>query len=192
MWDQFLSELASRMTALHVGDPLHEDTDVGAIVNRAQFDRVARYIDLGLADPRARLVAGGPPSAGTGLFALPTAFAFDDGECDSPLLREEIFGPVLSLIPFDDYDEVITNANRLPLGLTASVWTSELDTALRATKDLEAGYVWVNASSSHIPGTAFGGVKNSGVGREEGLEELYSYAQQKNVFIQFDRGDAPL
>jgi acyl-CoA reductase-like NAD-dependent aldehyde dehydrogenase len=93
---------------------------------------------------------------------------------------------VLCVLPFDDYADVIGSANRLNLGLTASVWTSSLRTALSAASDLEAGYVWVNASSAHIPGAPFGGTKNSGLGREEGLEELYSYTQQKNVFVRFD------
>ncbi|WP_406462446.1 aldehyde dehydrogenase family protein [Streptomyces sp. NBC_01622] len=189
LWTEFLARLAVDVDKLQVGDPLSEDSDVGAVVTRAQFDRVARYVDIGLADPRARLVAGGPPAdPAHGFFARPTVFAFEDGACDSPLLLDEIFGPVLSVLPFDDYRDVISQANRLPLGLTASIWTSSLQTALQAVQDLEAGYVWVNDSSRHIPGAPFGGVKNSGLGREEGVEELYSYAQQKNVFIRFDRG----
>jgi acyl-CoA reductase-like NAD-dependent aldehyde dehydrogenase len=148
---------------------------------------VTGYIGAGTADPRARLVTGGQPSGPAGgLFIRPTVFAFDDGDCASEILENEIFGPVMCVLPFDDYAGVIGSANRMNLGLTASVWTGSLRTALNAARDLEAGYVWVNASSAHIPGTPFGGTKNSGLGREEGLEELYSYTQQKNVFIRFD------
>lgn len=189
LWHEFLDRLKVGVEKLQIGDPQNDKTDVGAIVCRSQYDRVVRFIEAGTADPRARLIAGGDvegPDAG--LFVRPTVFAFDEGDCDSPLLHEEIFGPVLSVLPFDEYDEVIARANRLPLGLTASVWTTELSTAMRATRDLEAGYVWVNTSSIHIPGAPFGGFKNSGVGREEGVEELYSYTQQKNVYIQFERG----
>jgi acyl-CoA reductase-like NAD-dependent aldehyde dehydrogenase len=187
VYPDFVSEVASALEKLHVGDPLSDATDVGAIVSRPQFDRVSAYIRAGLADPRARLVTGGEPDDGAaGLFIRPTVFAFDDGDCASRLLEEEIFGPVLCVLPYDDYAEVMRSANRLNLGLTASVWTSSLRTALSAARDLEAGYVWVNASSAHIPGAPFGGTKNSGLGREEGLEELYSYTQQKNVFIRFD------
>jgi acyl-CoA reductase-like NAD-dependent aldehyde dehydrogenase len=189
LWEEFLGRLAVEVGKLRLGDPQSDDTDVGAIVCRSQFDRVARFVEGGLGDPRARLIAGGEvrgPDAG--FFVAPTVFAFDGGDCDSPLLEEEIFGPVLSVLPFDEYGEVIARANRLPLGLTASVWTEDLGTAMRAVQDLEAGYVWVNASSIHIPGAPFGGFKNSGVGREEGIEELYSYTQQKNVYIRFDRG----
>jgi betaine-aldehyde dehydrogenase len=189
LWEEFLGRLKAGVGKLRAGDPQDDETDVGAIVSRPQFDRVARFVRAGLDDPRARLIAGGDvEDPETGFFVSPTVFAFDGGECDSPLLEEEIFGPVLSVLPFDEYDDVIARANRLPLGLTASVWTTGLGTAMRAVQDLEAGYVWVNASSIHIPGAPFGGFKNSGVGREEGIEELYSYAQQKNVFIQFDRG----
>jgi betaine-aldehyde dehydrogenase len=183
----FVSGVASALEKLNVGDPLSEETDVGAIVSRQQFDRVSGYIRAGAADPRARLVTGGEPAdEAAGLFIRPTVFAFDGGDCASEVLENEIFGPVLCVLPYDDYAEVIRSANRLNLGLTASVWTSSLRTALSAARDLEAGYVWVNASSAHIPGAPFGGTKNSGLGREEGLEELYSYTQQKNVFVRFD------
>ncbi|MFG1706975.1 aldehyde dehydrogenase family protein [Nonomuraea sp. M3C6] len=188
LWAEFLGRLQEAVGRLQVGDPQNDDTDVGAIVCRSQFERIARFVEAGLADPRARLIAGGEvKDPGAGFFVPPTVFAFDGGECDSPLLAEEIFGPVLSVVPFDEYGEAIARANRLPLGLTASVWTTDLGTAMRAVQDLEAGYVWVNASSIHIAGAPFGGFKNSGVGREEGIEELYSYAQQKNVYIKFDR-----
>jgi acyl-CoA reductase-like NAD-dependent aldehyde dehydrogenase len=187
VYADFVARVASALEKLHVGDPLSDETDVGAIVSRPQFDRVSAYIRAGLADPRARLVTGGePPGAPGGLFIPPTVFAFDDGDCDSPVLEQEIFGPVMCVLPYDDYADVIGSANRLNLGLTASVWTRSLRSALSAARDLEAGYIWVNASSAHIPGAPFGGTKNSGVGREEGLEELYSYTQQKNVFVRFD------
>ncbi|MFW3169158.1 aldehyde dehydrogenase family protein [Geodermatophilus sp. CPCC 206100] len=186
VWDRFLAGVEARLGGLRVGDPFDETTDVGAIVHRGQYDRVSRYVEAGLDDPRARLVVGGSRRDEKGLFIEPTVFAFDGGPCDSVLLTEEVFGPVLAVVPFDDHEEVVALANALPLGLTASVWTSSLDTAMRATSELEAGYVWVNASSVHIPGTPFGGVKNSGVGREEGVEELTSYAQQKNVYIRVE------
>ena len=187
VYADFVSRLASALGKLHLGDPLSEETDVGALVSRPQFDRVSRFIRAGLADPGARLVTGGePPDPAGGLFIRPTVFAFDGGDCAAQVLENEIFGPVLCVLPFDGYDEVIGSANRLNLGLTASVWTSSLRTAMCAARDLESGYVWVNASSAHIPGAPFGGTKNSGLGREEGLEELYSYTQQKNVFVRFD------
>jgi acyl-CoA reductase-like NAD-dependent aldehyde dehydrogenase len=188
-YEQFTTDLAARMDQLVVGDPLSSSTDVGAIVSRTQFESVVDYIKAGVKDPKMRLLAGGLPDQGTGdggWYIRPTLFAADTDH-DSPVVREEIFGPVLVAMPFDGYDEVIGFANSLPLGLTASVWTDRLATAMRACRDLEAGYVWVNASSWHIPGTPFGGVKNSGAGREEGIEELMSYTQSKNVYIRFDQ-----
>jgi betaine-aldehyde dehydrogenase len=101
------------------------------------------------------------------------------------LAQEEIFGPVLAAMPFYDYDEAIRIANDVQYGLTASVFTRDLETAHRFAEDVEAGYVWVNDVSRHTPGTPFGGFKNSGLGREEDIEELESYTQTKNVHIRF-------
>jgi acyl-CoA reductase-like NAD-dependent aldehyde dehydrogenase len=185
LFDSFVDRLGERMAAMRIGDPLDEATDVGAIVSRQQYELVCRYLEQGIASPKARLVTGGVAD-GVGLngyFVRPTLFALDDD--DVSIACEEIFGPILVAIPFDDYGEVIERANRLPLGLTASVWTRDLETALSAVRDLETGYAWVNWSSSHIPGTPFGGVKDSGVGREEGIDELFSYTQTKNAYIRF-------
>ena len=181
---RFVEQLGSKMAAMRVGDPEQENTEVGAIVSRAQFDKVVSYIEQGLAEGRATLVTGGLPDRGTpGLFIRPTLFTLEDD--DVAIAREEIFGPVLVAVPFESYDEVLDRANKLPYGLTASVWTNNLNTAMRAARDLETGYIWVNWASTHIPGAPFGGVKQSGVGREEGIEELYSFTQTKNVYIKF-------
>jgi len=182
VFEPVIGQLASQMAAMVVGDPRDEGTDVGALISRAHYEKVRRYIELGIGS--ARLLTGGVPERGPGFFIPPTLFAADGG-ATTPLVEEEIFGPVLVAVPFDDYDEVIAAANGLRLGLTASVWTRDLGTAMSASRDLEAGYVWVNWSSSHIPGTSFGGVKNSGVGREEGLAELYGFTQAKNVYLRF-------
>jgi betaine-aldehyde dehydrogenase len=179
----FLEGVAERVSALRVGDPFDENTDLGAVVNKAQFEKIARYIDLGVGDPAVELVAGGWHSDEAGFFVGPTVFSLP-ADSESPLLTEEIFGPVLSVVPFDDYDDVITRANALTYGLTGSVWTSSLDLAMRASRDLATGYVWVNATYRHIPGAPYGGVKNSGNGREENIDELYSYAQLKNIYIK--------
>jgi betaine-aldehyde dehydrogenase len=175
------------MSAMRVGDPRDEATDVGALVSRSHYDKVVSYIEQGRAMAGSHLLTGGlpdPSETGAGYFVRPTLFAIDSG-VDSPLAREEIFGPVLVAQPFDDYAEVISSANSLQMGLTASVWTRDLAIAMSAARDLETGYVWINASSTHIPGTSFGGVKDSGVGREEGLAELYGFTQPKNVYVRF-------
>jgi acyl-CoA reductase-like NAD-dependent aldehyde dehydrogenase len=113
----------------------------------------------------------------------PTLFA--DVRPDSRLAQEEIFGPVLVAMPFDDYDDALRIANNVRYGLTASVFTRDLATAHRFARDVEAGYVWVNDVSRHTAGTPFGGVKDSGLGREEDIEELLSYTQSKNVHVSF-------
>jgi acyl-CoA reductase-like NAD-dependent aldehyde dehydrogenase len=188
IWDGFLERLTAKLEAMKVGDPSDESTDVGAIVSRQQFESVSRHLDAGKADPRATLLTGGVAEVpGDGWYIRPTLFALEQGDEGVTIAEEEIFGPILVAAPFDSYDEVIERANRLPLGLTASVWTKSLETALSATRDLETGYAWVNWSSSHVPGTPFGGVKDSGVGREEGIDELFSYTQSKNVYVRFGR-----
>jgi betaine-aldehyde dehydrogenase len=189
LYRPFIEGLAERMRSLTVGDPTLESTDVGPVVSLAQYDRVRRFIETGLRDPALELVAGGDQLSGPGFFIPPTLFsATDDFSATGAgggLFAEEIFGPVLVAAPFDDYDEAIRHANSLPLGLTASVWTTDLHTALAAARDIQTGYLWVNWSSEHIPGSSFGGVKNSGIGREEGLQEIESYTQSKNVYIRF-------
>jgi betaine-aldehyde dehydrogenase len=183
-YERFTADLAARMKELKLGDPLLETTDVGPLVSKAHYDRVRRFIDQGMNDPELELVTGGTTVERPGHFVPPTLFAAQNGP-HGPLFAEEIFGPVLVAAPFDDYDHAIALANSLNVGLTASVWTTSLQTAMAASRDLQAGYVWVNASSEHIPGAAFGGMKNSGLGREESLEELESYTQHKNVYLKF-------
>jgi acyl-CoA reductase-like NAD-dependent aldehyde dehydrogenase len=183
-YESFVAELAGRMRSLKLGDPLLESTDVGPMVSAAQYDRVRRFIEQGRGDPGLELVTGGTAVDGPGYFIPPTLFTAAGGPRGS-LFADEIFGPVLVAAPFDEYDEAIALANSLPVGLTASVWTTSLHTALAAARDIQTGYLWVNWSSEHIAGSSFGGVKNSGLGREESLEEIESYTQHKNVYIRF-------
>ena len=183
VYEGFIADLAGRMKELRLGDPLQESTDVGPLVSKAHYDRVRGFIEAGLDDPRLELVTGGTAVERPGYFVPPTLFTANSPH--GKLFNEEIFGPVLVAAPFDDYDHAIEMANRLNVGLTASVWTTSLHTAMAAARDLSAGYVWVNHSSEHIAGTSFGGVKNSGLGREESLEEIESYTQHKNVYISY-------
>jgi betaine-aldehyde dehydrogenase len=186
MHDEFVARLGERMDALRCGPPEAETTDTGAIVHRRQYEKVLGYLQLGR-DEGARVVAGGgppdDPELAAGMFVRPTLF--DGVRPDSRLAQEEIFGPVLAAMPFEHYDEALAIANSVSLGLTASVYTSDLATAHRFARDIEAGYVWVNDTQKHFPGAAYGGFKDSGVGREEGVEELISYAQIKNVNVNF-------
>lgn len=187
VYEPFVERLAAGIEAMKSGSPVDESTDTGAIVNRPQFEKVRSYIAIGQ-EEGARMLAGGDTLTNgefaRGFFVRPTLFT--DVDPDSRLAQEEIFGPVLAAMPFDDYDHAIRIANGVRYGLTASVYTSDLRTAHRFARDVEAGYVWVNEVSKHVHGTAFGGVKDSGVGREEGIEELLSYTQAKNVHINFE------
>lgn len=182
-----IETLGASIEGMRSGSPVEESTETGSIVNSLQFEKVRKYIQIGH-DEGARLVAGGTTLSdgdfARGYFVRPTLFA--DVDPDSRLAQEEIFGPVLAAMPFGDYDEALRIANGVRYGLTASVFTESLRTAHRFARDVEAGYVWVNEVSKHVHGTAFGGVKDSGLGREEGIEELVSYTQPKNVHLNFE------
>ena len=182
----FVDRLAARIDALRSGPPTEEATDTGAIVHPRQFEKVMSYIALGREEGAKVVVGGGRPAdpeLAAGLFVRPTLF--DGVAPGSRLAQEEIFGPVLATIVFDGYDEALAIANGVSYGLTASVYTRDVSTAHRFARDVRAGYVWVNDSGRHFPGTPYGGVKDSGVGREEGFEELLSYTQVKNVNVNF-------
>jgi acyl-CoA reductase-like NAD-dependent aldehyde dehydrogenase len=181
----FADRLAERVEGLRSGLPSDEATDTGAIVHKAQFEKVLGYLDIGR-EEGAKVLAGGGRAKVEGLedgmFVRPTVF--DDVDPAGRLAQEEIFGPVLAVMPFADYDEAIRIANSVSYGLTGSVYTRDLATAHRYAEDIEAGYVWVNDSSKHFIGVPFGGVKSSGVGREESMEELLSYTESKNVNVR--------
>lgn len=187
IYDEFVAEIVRQVEALHQGLPSDEATQTGAIVNRQQYDKVLGYIEIARGEG-ARLVAGGAPPSGpgleNGLFIRPTVFA--DVAPDSRLAQEEIFGPVMAAIRFRDYDEALRIANGVEYGLTASIFTRDLILANRFARDVHAGFVWVNDSSRHFPGVPFGGVKDSGVGREEDIEEMYSYTETKTVNVRFE------
>jgi betaine-aldehyde dehydrogenase len=182
---EFADRLAEQVDALRSGLPSDEATDTGAIVHKAQFEKVLSYLDIGREEGAKVLAGGGQVEVEgleEGMFVRPTVF--DDVDPNGRLAQEEIFGPVLAVMPFADYDEAIAIANSVSYGLTGSVYTRDLATAHRYAEDVEAGYVWVNDSSKHFIGVPFGGVKNSGVGREESLEELLSYTEPKNVNVR--------
>jgi acyl-CoA reductase-like NAD-dependent aldehyde dehydrogenase len=184
--DRFVEALEAAVQGLRQGLPDDWDTETGAMVNRAQYDKVLKYVAVGESEG-ARLVAGGRPNTDAGLedglFIRPAVF--DGVEHRSRLAREEIFGPVLAVLPFDGYDDGLAMANDTDYGLTAAVYTSDLSVAHRFAHEVEAGFVWVNDSSRHFIGAPFGGYKDSGLGREEDIEELLSYTQVKNVNLWF-------
>lgn len=183
--DEFVERVAAKIDALKPGDPLDETVDTGAIASQPQFEKVLSYIELGKQE--GRLVAGGGrakvESLEQGLFVRPTMF--DGIDPHARIAQEEIFGPVLVAISFKDYDDAVRISNGIEYGLTASVFTSDYSTAHRFARDVEAGYVWVNTVSRLLPGTPYGGTKNSGIGREGHLDELYSFTNTKNITFKF-------
>ncbi|MEI7646872.1 MAG: aldehyde dehydrogenase family protein [Actinomycetes bacterium] len=186
--DEFLERLVAAVEPLKQGAPDDWTTETGSMINQAQFDKVQYYVNLGK-EEGSQLVLGGQHRTDgdmkDGLFISPAIFSGVDP--NSRMAREEIFGPVLAVMPFSGYDEGLALANDTDLGLTAAVYTKDLTVAHRFANDVEAGFVWVNDSSRHFIGAPFGGYKNSGIGREEDLEELESYTQVKNVNVWYSQ-----
>ncbi|MBN9036406.1 MAG: aldehyde dehydrogenase family protein [Rhizobiales bacterium] len=182
--DEFVGKLKARIDAIRLGDPADEKSQMGPINSKAQYERVLRYIGYGKEDG-ARLLSGGyrPEDAEfkRGYWVRPTVFA--DVTPDMRIAREEIFGPVLSVLKWKTLEEALHIANSVEYGLTASIWTNDIKTALRTAKAVQSGYIWINGFSSHYRGTPFGGLKNSGTGREEGIDELLSYTEVKAIHI---------
>ncbi|MEO8488097.1 MAG: aldehyde dehydrogenase family protein [Betaproteobacteria bacterium] len=189
IYDQVLERVKTRVAAFKPGLPTDASTTMGAIVSRVQLERVEAYIASARAEG-ARLLCGGSrpsdPALAHGHFLEPTVFC--DVTPAMRIAREEIFGPVLAILPWDDERRMIEDVNGVPYGLTCSIWTNELSTAHRTAMAVAAGYVWINEVGRHFLGAPFGGVRQSGFGREECLEELLRFTQEKNVHIKLRAG----
>lgn len=183
--DEFRDTLSGVLDELSLGPAYDPDMDMGPLISAAHRHRVDEAVSTAVADG-ATLVTGGPEDARAaqdGFFAAPTLLSdIPDGH---HILSTEIFGPVMTLQSFGDPDEMIAAANAVDYGLTASVWTSDLRTALRVSDAMQTGYVWVNDSTTHHWGTPFGGWKSSGIGREESIAEYVSYLQPKSIHISY-------
>ncbi len=181
--DEVVAKLVALASTARIGDPMSPDTQVGPITTRDQHKKVLEYIDIATAEG-AQLALGGGVATGTGTdgwFVQPTVFTGVSNQ--SRLAQEEVFGPVLAVIPFDTEDEAIAIANDSKYGLGAGVWTTDLPRAFRMAEAIESGTVWVNtyrAVSFMLP---FGGVKDSGIGRENGAEAIDEYLETKSVWI---------
>ena len=184
IYDATLPEVVARVGRLRVGIPMDPETDMGCLSSRAQFEKSLYYVRAGQ-EEGARLLHGGKrptdPALAHGHFLEPTVFA--DVRDDMRIAREEIFGPIVSILRWSDEHDVVARANALEYGLTASIWTHDLDRAHRLAARVEAGYVWINGASTHYVGIPFGGYKQSGSGREESLDELLECTQLKNVMV---------
>ena len=180
VFDETVAGLAEAARGVQLGDPFDEGTTMGALINEAQLQRVTGYIAKGAAEG-AELVAGGKRPDRKGYFVEPTVFA--GGGNDSTIAREEIFGPVGVVLPFDDVDDALRQANDTRYGLAAYVWTTDLNAALDAASKLRAGGVWINGGAPPDARLPWGGTKSSGMGRELGWAGIEANTEEKTVTI---------
>jgi len=183
--DEFVEKLAAKASSMSVGDPTDPKTRIGALVSAEQRDKVLGYIEAGREDG-ARLVAGGNPADVNGRGYFVEATVFDGVDSDMRIAQEEIFGPVLATLSFDDVEGAIELANNTIYGLAAGVWTRDVGKAHRFARDVQAGTVWVNTYNRYDPGSPFGGFKQSGFGRDLGEIALQEYTQTKSVWVAID------
>ncbi|MCH8873389.1 aldehyde dehydrogenase family protein [candidate division KSB1 bacterium] len=184
IYNQFISELTELFEKIRLGDPENEDTEMGSLISQKQHERVLNYVELGK-NEGASLVCGGESPGEEefkkGFFLNPTLFT--DVKPEMRIAREEIFGPVLCAIPFDTEEEAIAIANKSTYGLSGAIWTKDIERALRVARAIETGVISINTGHSVHLEAPFGGVKQSGVGRELGLAALEHYSELKSVFI---------
>lgn len=187
IYDEFVEAFGERASKMTVGDPMDENTRLGAIVSEEQLDRVMSYVEAGKSEG-ARLVSGGERTDVNGKGNFVTATVFADVESGMKIAQEEIFGPVAAVIPVDDMEHAIATANETIYGLAAGVWTRDIGKAHRIAREVQAGTVWVNTYNQYDSASPFGGYKQSGFGRDLGYEAaLDKYTQVKSVWVALDR-----
>lgn len=182
--EKFIEKLIDRTKALKVGDPSDPNTHIGAIINKTQFDKVMGYINLGK-EQGAELICGGNQvkvkGCEGGFFVEPTIFV--SSQDDKRIVKEEIFGPVMTVLTFSEEEEVLKRANDTPFGLAAGVYTNDLKRAHRMVAGFQAGMCWINTYNINPVEIPFGGYKQSGIGRENGLAAIEHYSQLKTVYV---------
>jgi acyl-CoA reductase-like NAD-dependent aldehyde dehydrogenase len=184
LYKPVLERVVERVAGLKLGDPLDDKSQMGPINSKRHYERVVSMVESGRSEG-AKLMTGGKRPGGSdfsrGYWIEPTVFA--DVDPNMRIAKEEIFGPVLSVFTWKDEKEAYALANGTEYGLTASIFTNDIKTAFRAARAVKSGYVWINGASGHFYGTPFGGLKNSGLGREEGIDELLSYTEVKTIHV---------
>ncbi len=179
--NQVVEELAQRARKLVPGDPFDKNTRLGPVVSKKQQEIVLSYIEAGKQE--ARLIAGGNPAKVNGRGYYVEATIFDDARPGMKIVDQEIFGPVLAVLTFDDLDEAIQLANRTMYGLAAGIWTKDIQKAHRVAREIKAGTVWINTYNFYDAAAPFGGYKQSGFGRELGREALDAYTEVKTIWV---------
>ena len=187
MYQKFKIDFIAAVSKLKVGNPFDTSTDIGALVSRPHLEKVKMYID-NAAKYGGKVIFGGATvsvdNSEDGYYLEPTIIEVQDNSCT--LNQEEIFGPVVTIMPFNDENEVLAMANDVSYGLSATLWTNDLKRTMRVSKQIQAGIVWVNTWLLRDLRTPFGGVKNSGVGREGGFEALRFFTEPKNICIKYN------
>jgi len=186
IYDRFKADFVQKTKELIVGNPLDEKTKIGAIVSKLHYEKILSYIEIAKSEG-GQILCGGkavhPEGVENGLYIQPTIIEGLPNNCRTN--QEEIFGPVVTIMPFENDEEALELANGTPYGLSSTVWTSNLTRAHRMARDIEAGIVWINTWLHRDLRTPFGGVKQSGIGREGGFEALRFFTETKNVCIQY-------
>lgn len=185
VYDELLERVANRARSIVIGDPLLDATELGPLAFQDQRDKVASYVDLGVSEGATVLTGGGRPDTGlSGYFFEPTVLT--DVDNSMRVVREEIFGPVAAIMPFETEEEVLRLANDSSYGLAAGIWTTNLSRAHRMASRLEAGTIWVNTYRTMSPQSPREGFKTSGVGVEHGMESIREYTRLKSIWINTD------
>ena len=183
IYDDAVNALVDRATSITLGDPSSDDTTMGPLVSKEQQERVQSYLEVGSSE--ARLAGQGKtpddPKLANGYYVPPTVFA--DVDNDARIAREEIFGPVMSVIPFETPDDVLAMSNDNDYGLAAAIWTNDIKKAMRTAQAIRAGIVWINDTQPAPTEMPWGGYKQSGIGRELGKHGLDDYLEEKAVYL---------
>ncbi len=186
IYDDFMAKAIDRVSRIRQGNPLDTDTQMGAQASNDQFEKITSYLRIGKEEGATVLIGGEPADLGgdlsTGFYIQPTVF---EGRNRMRIFQEEIFGPVLAVTTFSDYADAISIANDTLYGLGAGVWSREGATAYRAGREIQAGRVWTNTYHDYPAHAAFGGYKQSGIGRETHLTMLEHYQQTKNLLVGY-------
>jgi acyl-CoA reductase-like NAD-dependent aldehyde dehydrogenase len=183
IYDDAVAKMADRASSVRLGDPGDESTTMGPLVSKEQQERVERYLEIGSREARVAAQGARPddPALKNGYYVPPTIFA--DVDNAATIAREEIFGPVMSVIPFESVEDVLDMGNDTEYGLAAAVWTKDIKKALNTARALRAGTVWINDTQPAPTEMPWGGYKSSGIGRELGKEGLEDYLEKKAVYV---------
>ncbi|MEZ4671554.1 MAG: aldehyde dehydrogenase family protein [Anaerolineae bacterium] len=186
IYDEFVERFVNRTKTMKVGSPADESTEMGPLITPQHRDTVLNYIHIGDSEGARRLCGGEPPNGALSKGNYLTPAVYVDVKADMRIMKEEVFGPVVGIMPFNSEEEAIRLANDTPYGLSGSLWTRDIGRALRVARAVETGMLSINSSSSVHIEAPFGGMKQSGIGREQGMAALEHYSELKSVFVAND------